>query len=458
VTRPPAAQQRGDERDVAAHSLAGEAGRPGSHRRDPLPFLGLAAAILVPAVILVTGAAELWPALGIGALMLAAAFAAAWRAAATEGARIRAEARLLRESIEATPVPFALYDGEDRLIAWNRSYQAIHTALATMTPPVRYADLLRATLGSTLPPEAFEAALADRLAAHRAVDGSAVDRLYPDGRWRRVTKQRTPSGGITGFAVDITELKRRETELERAMEAAQVANRAKSDFLASMSHELRTPLNAIIGFADILGSELFGPLGSPQYRDYARHIQHSGQHLLALIGDLLDIARAESNSFPIVETEFALAELVAEAVAMVEPRALTAGVTVVNSVRDGAVRLHADRVRLVQVLLNLLSNGVKFSDAGGMVRIEARPDAAGLEITVRDDGIGIAPEDLKHVAEPFFRAPQTPEHAREGTGLGLTLSKQFVELHGGTLAIESELGVGTLVRIRLPASRVIGEA
>jgi two-component system cell cycle sensor histidine kinase PleC len=440
---------------VAAHSLEGEATRTGSPWRDPLPLVGLAAAVFVSAVVLLTADAEPWPALAAGALVLAAVLAVAWRAAAAEAARIAAEAKLLRESIEATPVPFALYDGDDRLIVWNQSYQQIHTALATMTPPVRYADLLRATLGSTLPPQAFEAALADRLAAHRAVDGSAIDRLYPDGRWLRVTKQRTRSGGITGFAVDITELKRREAELEQAMSEAQVANRAKSDFLASMSHELRTPLNAIIGFADILTTELFGPLGSPRYRDYAQHIQQSGQHLLALIGDLLDISRAEANSFKIVESEFPLAELVGEAVAMVEPRALRAQIALVNTVEGGTIRLKGDRLRLVQVLLNLLSNGVKFTDAGGTVRVEAARDADGVELRVHDDGIGIAAEDLKHVAEPFFRAAQTPEHAREGTGLGLTLSKQFVLLHGGTFAIESEPGRGTLVRIRLPASRVI---
>ncbi len=240
-------------------------------------------------------------------------------------------------------------------------------------------------------------------------------------------------------------------ELVEAKNAAESSNRAKTDFLANMSHELRTPLNAVIGFSEFLRQEAFGPLGHPQYREYLADIHASGQHLLAIIDDILDMTRIERGKVTLDENDVALDSAMRAAVTMVEPIAKRAGVPV--GVRPGpALTIRADERMLRQILVNLLSNAVKFSPPGAEVAVAAGRDAAGgLVIRVIDHGIGIAPDDIDRVMTPFVQVAGAMQRNHSGTGLGLPITKHFAEMHGGTLALE--LRTGTRHRRHRPAAR-----
>jgi signal transduction histidine kinase len=250
----------------------------------------------------------------------------------------------------------------------------------------------------------------------------------------------------------------RTAELARARDAAEAANKAKTGFLANMSHELRTPLNAVIGFAEVLESEVLGELGNSRYRDYARDIRESGTHLLDLINDLLDLSKAEAGKLELNEEPVDLQDAVEVSIAMVQPRAEAAQVTLVNAVPDALPPINADDRKIKQVLLNLLTNAVKFTPAGGEVRIEAERGDGGLHIAVTDTGIGIAEDDLGRVMEPFAQVDTSFARKYEGTGLGLPLVKSLVELHGGELRISSTPGEGTRVVAVLPSTRLASEA
>jgi signal transduction histidine kinase len=234
-------------------------------------------------------------------------------------------------------------------------------------------------------------------------------------------------------------------------------DQTKSQFLATMSHELRTPLNAIIGFSEIMKGEILGPI-SPRYRDYAANIHRSGSHLLALINDILDVSKLDAGKVELIEETVDVAAIVAECAALVEPQAVSSGVTLDAELPKGKYLLRADSRRLRQILLNLMSNAAKFTLAGGYVRVFISACADGLSVAVADTGIGIAPEDIPRAFERFGQIDSTLARKYEGTGLGLPLARHLTELHGGRLDLESQVGVGTTITLNFPASRMVGAA
>ncbi len=245
--------------------------------------------------------------------------------------------------------------------------------------------------------------------------------------------------------------------LTAASRAAAVASDAKARFLAAMSHELRTPLNAVIGFSQILSGQALGPLGHPRYLEYARDIQDSGTHLLSLINDVLELSRAESGETTLHEEEFAIGEVINEVAHMVMPQVKAAALTLSINCDAQLPRVLGDRIRIRQVLINLISNAAKFTPEGGQIFVTAHRTGSGLTITVRDTGIGIAEEDIPKALDRFSQVDGALARKFEGAGLGLPLSKEFVEMHDGELAIESKVGTGTTVTVTLPASRLIAE-
>jgi signal transduction histidine kinase len=276
------------------------------------------------------------------------------------------------------------------------------------------------------------------------------------GRWYLLRSRRTPSGNDVTLRVDITAQKRLEQELDAAREAAETANRMKSQFLANVTHELRTPLNAVINFARLITDEINGPLGAPEYHEYAAQIGASGADLLALVDELLDLARAEAGHLTIVEGLAEPAVLIDAACRMLAPEAASRGVTLTQAVPTGLSPVRGDATRLRQVLLNLMANALKFTTSGGAVRVGAAQDpATGLTISVSDTGIGIHPADLPRVMQPFEQARQPGLLSRPGVGLGLPLSRHLIELHGGTLTLRSQQSVGTIAGFTLPPHRLV---
>jgi len=260
----------------------------------------------------------------------------------------------------------------------------------------------------------------------------------------------------------IVELETTKAELEQslreraiALTKADMASRSKSAFLAAMSHELRTPLNAIIGFSEMMSLEAFGPLGSPLYRNYSQDIHRSGKHLLSLISDILDISRLEAGKAELHEESIDVATLVSDCLRMVEHQVKNGGLSLETDVPRDLPRVLADERRLKQVLLNLLSNAVKFTQRGGRIVVQAHASDEGLSLSVEDSGVGVAPEDIARAFEKFSQVDSTVARHQQGAGLGLPLSRQLMELHGGTLTLESVVGVGTIATAVLPASRIL---
>ena len=266
------------------------------------------------------------------------------------------------------------------------------------------------------------------------------------------------SGGVLVFM--LLRARRSADELAvseaRQRQLAEQANRAKSAFLANMSHELRTPLNAIIGFSELMRSETFGPIGNSRYRQYLNDIHHSGTHLLSVINTVLDISKVESGEVEIEETDVDVVEVLSEAVRMVAERAEKKGIELVTEVESPLPNLCADARVLRQIVLNLLTNAVKFTKPGGRVTVWAGTDQIDrIVIEVRDNGIGIAPSDLIRVMQPFVQVDGLLDRKYEGTGLGLPLAKAFAEAHGGHLSLRSVLGQGTVATVVFPCGRTV---
>ena len=282
-------------------------------------------------------------------------------------------------------------------------------------------------------------------------DGTFV---WSEIRCRPAAPAKGKAADIVAVTRDITERKVHEHALIEARDLAEEANRAKSSFLANMSHELRTPLNAIIGFSEVMTHEMFGPVGSPRYLEYSRLIHESGGHLLELINGILDMSKIEAGKFELSEEIFDLEEAVAASVRFVRQPAERAGVALRTAISPGARTIFADKRAIKQIVVNLISNGVKFTPRGGEVRITASLDTRGIEIAVSDSGIGISARDLARLGQPFEQVEGEHVRSKEGTGLGLALVKALSAMHGGEATIESALGVGTTVHVRLPYAAV----
>jgi two-component system, cell cycle sensor histidine kinase PleC len=253
----------------------------------------------------------------------------------------------------------------------------------------------------------------------------------------------------------IDRMERRNRELETARAQADQANEAKSRFLANISHELRTPLNAIIGFSELMASAPFGPIGDPRYEGYTRDILKSGQHLLELINDVLDLSKAEAGRMELHEAEVEIAAVMTAARLLIRERAERAQIAMEFTLEESLPLFWADQRKLVQILVNLLSNAVKFTVAGGRVLVRARMDGARLLLSVADTGIGMTPSDLQRAMEPFGQVDTALNRKYEGTGLGLPLVKLLADLHDARLAIDSKAGVGTTVTLQFPVDRTI---
>jgi len=313
-----------------------------------------------------------------------------------------------------------------------------------------HADDLKTMQAAFVEASYFGRAAAAEVRLKRA-DGSHV---WTEMRCRPAAPANGVAADIVAVTRDISERKKNERALIDARDLAEQANRAKSRFLANMSHELRTPLNAIIGFSEVMTFEMFGPVGSPRYLEYARLIHESGGHLLELINGVLDMSKIEAGKFELSEELFDLEEIATQAVRFVKLQADRKGVALKMSVAFPAKTIFADKRAIKQMLVNLITNGVKFTPRGGTVRIHAARDAAGIGIAVIDTGVGIGPEDLKRLGQPFEQVEGEHVRAQEGTGLGLALVKALAAMHGGDAAIESVLGEGTTVLVRLPYAAV----
>ncbi len=275
--------------------------------------------------------------------------------------------------------------------------------------------------------------------------------IWIESKMRGVFDEKTGAfKNLITVSRDVTERKLHELEMNAARERAEQASRAKSTFLANMSHELRTPLNAIIGFAELMRRRVFGALGHPRYDEYAALIHESGELLLDLISDILDMAKIEAGKLELNLESVDLREAVADCVRLVQQRADHGGVALSVEIGEMAGPLIADRRAIKQVLLNLLSNAVKFTPSGGQVRVSGETRGDRVIVTVRDNGVGIPESEIARLGQPFEQVCADPMLAKAGTGLGLALVRALAEKHGGALSIESREGAGTAVSVQLP--------
>jgi len=249
---------------------------------------------------------------------------------------------------------------------------------------------------------------------------------------------------------DISERKQAEKKLQVALVDAERANQAKSEFLATMSHEFRTPLNAILGFSEMLRSQYFGPLGADNYQGYAEDIHSSGEHMLDLVNDMLDIAAIEAGKRPMINEDVDVAKVLADCCRNFEPAANKNGIELSLDVLDPSPTIYADKRSITQIVLNLLSNAVKFTGHGGIITVSAMAAKNELTIKVRDTGVGIPADKLSTITDPFTQTHSNPHITQIGTGLGLSIVKSLVEINGGKLTIESEVDKGTTATVTFP--------
>jgi PAS domain S-box-containing protein len=363
--------------------------------------------------------------------------------------------RRLAAAIERSDEAIVTLDADRRIASWNGGAEKLFGFAAAevagrpldilfggYAPAEQTACTERAIAASPTAP--YEIALLTHAGQRVDVSVSATSLVDDAGR---------PAGWMV-FLRDMTARRQYEARLADAKRQAELANRSKSEFLANMSHELRTPLNAVIGFSSVMKDELFGPLNE-RYRDYMQDIHASGEHLLQLINDLLDIAAIEADRMQLQDTVVDPREIAEAALRLVQPRAVEGAVALSHTVAPEVGTVHADPRRLKQMLLNLLTNAVKFTKPGGKVSLAIRPAQGGaLEFLVEDTGIGMDPADLAKALERFGQVDGGLARRHEGTGLGLPLTKSLAELHGGSLRVDSKRGVGTRAAVILPAERV----
>lgn len=368
-------------------------------------------------------------------------------------------ANILNEAIQEFPGPVAVYDENDNLISYNPLYKWVHGQAFEAVlqragdKPINYADLVRESAKDVVPAEMLEDHVTDRLRAQKDASGKGIDRFYPNRGWFRIVKVRTPSGAIAGFATDITELKDKSLALERARADAEAANVAKSAFLANMSHELRTPLNAIIGLSEAVGTGILGSCNEKD-REYLKDIYNAGHHLLALINDLLDLSKVEAGAMELDHQTFHLQTLLQECIHMIKPIADRASVKIETDISATSINLNGDPRKIKQVILNILTNAVKFSHRGHVVQMRASVDPKQIAIEIEDYGIGIEEENLELAFQPFGHLNHNLAVPAKGAGLGLSIAKRLIELHEGTIHLASRIGEGTTVTVMLPAKMI----
>ena len=377
----------------------------------------------------------------------------------------------LRDAIETIPEAFVLWDAEDRLVLCNSHFQRLHKLPDTaVTPGTSYETVIE--VGSM--PE-----VRTRLqeTGAQAPGARTFEAQLDDGSWLHISERRTKDGGYVSVGTDITrikeheqkliendmrlranviDLKRSQTELadlaekySREKNRAEEANQAKSKFLANMSHELRTPLNAIIGFSEIMGSGMFGVLGSDKYQEYCHDILTSGKYLLEVINDILDMSKIEAGRMKLDMEQLDLSKLLAELVRVVSGRAEDKHLTLDADI-ESTISVMADRRAVKQIFVNLLSNAVKFTPDDGRITVRSHVLPDSIVLMIADTGIGIAPASLQRLGKPFEQVESQLTKTYQGSGLGLAIARSLTSLHGGTMRLRSKLGTGTVVRITLP--------
>jgi two-component system cell cycle sensor histidine kinase PleC len=380
--------------------------------------------------------------------------------------RVRAAERRLRFAIEGFTGPFALWDSRRRLLYWNRAF-ALDFGLQ---------DTLRAGLShETMQIARSGAVLLERVSAE---DSRTTLIALRSGRWLKLVERSTPDGGLLTVGVDVTENVRNEEELKKQQakvkraaldlersqgkaseltrkyseekEKAEHAAATKAAFLGNMSHELRTPLNAIVGFSEIMMNELAGPLGHPSYKEYSSDILASGQHLLDMINDILDMAKIEAGKMTITPQPIDPVDPVDAALRMIRRKAEEKDIDLVLDADLHLPDIDADHRAIRQMILNLVSNSIKFTDRGGKITVRVEQRGTQIQFSVTDTGIGIPAEDLPRLGQPFEQVAKTKDRNTDGTGLGLALAKSFAEMHGGRMTLASIYGEGTTVAFTLP--------
>ncbi|MGL4729359.1 MAG: ATP-binding protein, partial [Bosea sp. (in: a-proteobacteria)] len=391
----------------------------------------------------------------------------------------------LRDAVESTSEAFVLWDSGKRLVTCNTKFLRLHQIAAEdARPGLGYDEFMKLSAQPQIDDE--------RPNAERPEAGArSYEARLGDGRWLQINERRTRDGGFVSVGTDITKLKTQESRLidsereliatvtdlrssRRKLEAqaqqladlaeryleqkaeAETANRAKSEFLANMSHELRTPLNAIIGFSDIMSNELFGALGCDRYLEYCRDIHGSGEYLLLVINDILDMSRLESGRIKLEKSMLDIAQATDTALATIADAASDKQLELKVDIQPG-ISVNADPRALGQILTNLLQNAVKFTPAGGMVAVRARQIGEGINLYVEDNGIGIPKEAVGKLGQPFTQVEGELSKSYKGSGLGLAIARSLAELHGGSLRIRSSLGAGTMVMVHLPVG-IAGQA
>jgi PAS domain S-box-containing protein len=361
-----------------------------------------------------------------------------------EAARL-AERRLV-EAMDAAPCAVALVNAQMQLVTGNSALRSLVSATRERLPfGDSFSTFLETLTSGEISPEALRSAASSGKTREIAIGGS----------WYLLAAGSLSDGGLVLTFSDVTTIKARERELADAKMAAESASRLKSQFLATMSHELRTPLNAILGFSEVIRDSVFGQdrASWEKYSEYASSIHASGRHLLSLISEVLDLSKIEAGSYVLDMRTIDLRDIIEAALTIVSPAAEKAGVALKSDLPKDYMWFTADERAVRQIAINLLSNAVKFTPRGGTVNVNLQATDSTVHFTVADTGVGIAKEHLETVFELFRQVDSSIRRRHEGTGLGLAITKRLVELHGGTIRMESELSVGTSVHVMLPGRR-----
>ena len=372
------------------------------------------------------------------------------------------EGALYREVLDALDASLVVYDADERYVFGNAAFHAIYP----FHPPdealigATFATMLRNSIaaGHVAEPQAAndpEGFIRRRMEEFRGMRPGRSERLTAAGRWDLMSVQFLEEGQRISVRTEITEQKRTQEELRQAKERQEADSNARLAFLDHLSRELRTPLGSVLGYAELIEGEVLGPIGSDKYREYGALIRHAGQLLLSLIDDVLDSARAGPVGLEMREAPVDLVDLLRRELTVVEPLARENQTSIFLDLPDHLPRLSADPRMVRQMVLNLLSNAVKFTVRNTVTVSLRRRSDGGIDLIVADRGAGMPPEVLARVGEPYFRGARADDGSESGTGLGLTVVKELLALHGGRLLMESAIGRGTTATLAFPPARTI---